>query len=64
MSQNIKPGDPFYEEYRFELNEYMERLTRRELIFIINDLIDKVDDVQGYEPDDAELQEITGNGEE
>lgn len=59
-----KPGEIFYEEYRFALNEEMQRLSRRELIYIMNDLIDKVDGVKGYECDEEELKEITGNGED
>jgi Ser-tRNA(Ala) deacylase AlaX len=61
-----KPGDWDYEEYRFELNEQMARLSKRELIAVCNNLIDQIEEVEEYVVDEEELQEIliTTKGEE
>ncbi|WP_147307743.1 hypothetical protein [Rhodococcus wratislaviensis] len=63
-----KPGDWDYEEYRFEMNEVMARLSKRELIAVANNLIDKIEgaDEETTVCDEAELQEIliTTKGEE
>lgn len=67
MTRGLKPGDEFYEEQRFALNEWFKTLSATHLINIINNLLDITDEVNddSYTCDEKELQELiaTGNGE-
>lgn len=64
----LKPGDEWYEEQRFFVNERLAVQSKPALIAIINGLLDITDGVEdkSFTCDDEELQEILsiGNGEQ